>query len=347
MSKSNVATPMPPVKSVPPLTTAGRSLVQRIRGFGGALGALLVLVTYLSVTQPFFLTPANILNVLGSNSALAICAVGLTFILLSAGFDLSIGAIFASAGYVVWATLNAGLSPVLAIIFGMLIGAVLGGAVNGVLIGKLRLNFLVVTLGTMSLFGGILNVITNGKTNTVPIPPGGLMAFLGNGRVLGIPFPVILAVAAILLAGYVLKFTTFGRAVYAVGGNRDAARLAGINVDAVYVAVYSTSGLLVGLAGVLDAARLASASPTAGGSLALTAAAAVLLGGTSLMGGSGGVSGTVVGVLLIAFLQNGLGLMGVSSWWQGVVTGTVLILAILLDRFQFRGRNRKQVSSNP
>ncbi len=328
------------IETPPKVSGVGSAFLHRLRGFGGALIALVVLLVYLSITQPFFLTTANIFNVLASNSALAISAVGLTFILLSAGFDLSIGAIFAAAGYVAWATINAGLPPILAVLFGMMTGAILGGGVNGVLIGKVRLNFLVVTLATMSLFGGVLNVITNGRTSTIPTPPGGLMETLGNGRVLGVPVPAILALVVVLLAGYVLTYTSFGRAIYAVGGNRDAARLAGINVDAVYIAVYATSGMLVGLAGVLDAARLASASPTAGGSLALTAAAAVLLGGTSLMGGSGGVGGTVIGILLIIFLQNGMGLMGVSAWWQGVVTGAVLILAILLDRFQSRGGAR-------
>ena len=153
---------------------------------------------------------------------------------------------------------------------------------------------------------------------------------------LTIPFPVVLTLVVLLVSGYVLRFTSFGRAIYAVGGNPEAARLAGINVSGVYMCVYGVGGLLAATAGMVDASRLASASPTSGASLALTAGAAVLLGGTSFYGGLGGVGGTVVGVLLIAVLQNGLGLIGVSAFWQGVVTGSVLIIAVMLDKLHSR-----------
>ena len=312
------------------------SVLHRLRGFGGALAALLVMVVYLSITQEFFATKANILNVLSGNSAMMITAIGLTFIVLSAGFDLSVGAIYAAAGYVAFRTLDAGLPPIAALLFGALMGMFLGGAVNGVLIGRLRLNFFVVTLGTSSLFTGALNVVTNGKTNTIAAPEGSLFYWLGNGSVATIPVPILLSLAVLLLSLYVLRFTSFGRAIYAVGGNPEAARLAGINVSKVYVCVYGIGGLLAATAGMVDASRLASASPTAGASLALTAGSAVLLGGTSFYGGMGGVGGTVIGVLLIAVLQNGLGLMGVSAFWQGVVTGIVLIVAVLLDKLQSR-----------
>ncbi|TXC99894.1 ABC transporter permease [Streptomyces sp. ISID311] len=329
--------PRPPRRN-----SLGRDVVlfsaRRMRGAGGAMAALLVMLVYLSLTQEFYLTKANILNVLAGNSALIIVAVGLTFIILSAGFDLSLGAIFAAAGFVAWRAIVYGLPPLAAVILGALAGAVLGGAVNGILIGAVRLNFFVVTLGTATLFGGFLNVISNGKTNTVPTPDGGLIAFIGNGDVLSVPFPIVLALTVLLIAAYILRFTSFGRAVYAVGGNPEAARLAGVNVSAVYISVYGIAGLLAGTAGVLESARLASASPTDGSSLALTAGAAVLLGGTSFFGGRGGVGGTLIGVCLIAFLKNGLGLMGVSAWWQGVVTGLVLILAVALDKLQSRNR---------
>jgi ribose transport system permease protein len=319
-----------------PLRGGIRNAYGRVKGFGGALIALAAMSIYLTATQPFFLTKGNILNVLSGNSALMLVALGLTFVVLTAGFDLSVGAVLATSGYVAYRTINAGLSPVLALLFGALSGVVLGGAVNGVLIGGVRLNFFVVTLGTASLFSGLLNVITNGQTQTITEPAGGIMYFLGNGEVFSIPFPIVLSAIFLVIAAYVLRFTPYGRAVYAVGGNPEAARLAGINVSAVLISVYALVGFCAATAGLVEASRLASASPAAGSTMALTAGAAVLLGGTSFFGGIGGVGGTVVGVLLISVLQNGLGLIGVSAFWQGVVTGVVLIAAVVLDKIQSR-----------
>lgn len=342
VSEAPAPEPAPPGDERPPQrATADRPSIlgavsRRARGAGGALVALLLMLVYLSVTQEFFLTRANLFNVMSGNSALMITAVGLTFVVLSAGFDLSVGAIYAASGYVAYRSLDSGLPAVVALLLGALTGVLLGGAVNGVLIGRVRLNFFVVTLGTSSLFTGALNVITNGRTNSIDAPDGGLIYFLGNGTVFSIPFPIVICVVLLLLAGYVLRFTSYGRSLYAVGGNPEAARLAGINVSAVLVSVYAIGGMMAAIAGMVDASRLASASPTAGAGLALTAGAAVLLGGTSFYGGVGGVGGTVIGVLLIAVLQNGLGLIGVSAFWQGVVTGAVLIAAVLLDKVQSR-----------
>jgi len=307
-----------------------------VKGFGGALIALVAMCVYLTATQQFFLTKGNILNVLAGNSALMLVSLGLTFVVLTAGFDLSVGAILAGSGYVAYRTINAGLPPILALVFGALLGLILGGGVNGMLIGKVKLNFFVVTLGTASLFGGMLNVITNGQTHTIKQPVGGLMYYIGNGQIWSIPVPIVISAIFLVISGYVLRFTSYGRAIYAVGGNREAARLAGINVTAVLVSVYALVGLFAATAGLIEASRLASASPTAGSTMALTAGAAVLLGGTSFFGGIGGVGGTVVGVLLISVLQNGLGLIGVSAFWQNVLTGTVLIAAVILDKLQSR-----------
>lgn len=308
----------------------------RVKGFGGALIALVVMCVYLTATQDFFLTKGNILNVLAGNSSLLLVSIGLTFVVLTAGFDLSVGAVLATSGYVAYRTIDAGMSPAVALLFGVVVGTLLGGGINGVLIGKVRLNFFVVTLGTTSLFGGALNVVTNGETHVIPQPVGGLMYFIGNGEVLTIPFPIVLSVILLVISGYVLGFTSYGRAVYAVGGNKEAARLAGINVTAVLVSVYAVGGAFAATAGLVEASRLSASSPAAGSTMALTAGAAVLLGGTSFFGGIGGVGGTLVGALLIAVLQNGLGLMGVSAYWQGVVTGGVLIAAVVLDRIQAR-----------
>jgi ribose transport system permease protein len=307
-----------------------------VRNFGGALAALAILVVYLSFSQDYFLTTDNVLNVLAGNSSLLLVAIGLTFVVLTAGFDLAVGAMLAASGYVVYRLVEGGVPPVLAVLGCVAVGVLLGGGVNGLLIGKVGLNFFVVTLGTSSLFVGVLNVVTEGKTNIIKAPPGSLIYFVGNGEVLGIPFPVVLSFLLLLLAGYVLRFTSYGRAVYAVGGNREAARLAGINVTAVLISVYAIAGAFAATAGLVEASRLSASSPTSGSTMALTAGAAVLLGGTSFFGGVGGVAGTLVGALLIGVLQNGLGLMGVSAYWQGVLTGGVLVAAVLLDRIQTR-----------
>ena len=312
------------------------SVYQSVKGFGGALTALIALCIYLAITQEFFLTSGNILNVLSGASTLLIVSLGLTFVVLTAGFDLSVGAILAASGYMAYRSVDAGLPPVMVVSLSVLLGVRLGGGVNGVLIGKVKLNFFVVTLGTTGLFSGLLYVITDGETNLISAPEGSLMYFIGNGTVGPIPFPIVLSLLLVLICGYVLRFTAFGRAVYAVGGNKEAARLAGINVTAVLVSVYALSGAFAATAGLVTASRLSASSPTAGSTMALTAGAAVLLGGTSFFGGIGGVAGTLVGVMLIAFLQNGLGLAGVSAYWQSVVTGAVLIAAVLLDKFHSR-----------
>lgn len=312
-----------------------RWIYRRIGVYAGALSALVVLCVYLTATQPFFLTKANIYNVLAGNADLMLISIGLTFVVLTAGFDLSVGAMAAASGLIVYELLHAGLPSGVAILGAFAVCAVVGGCVTGLLIGKVKLNFFVVTLGMASVIGGVVNVITNGETET--ITNTGFFFGIGNNSFLGMPIPIWISLAALVIAALVLNHTSFGRAVYAVGGNAEAARLAGINVTLLIAIVYAISGGAAGLAGIVDASRLSSASPAQTGStLTLTAAAAVLLGGTSFFGGIGGVTGTLVGVLLISFLQNGLGLMGVSAFWQGIVTGAVLIAAVALDRLQTR-----------
>jgi ribose transport system permease protein len=308
---------------------------QHVRGYLGALLALVVLVVVLVATEPTFLTTGNLKNVLVTNSSLFIVSVGMTFVLISAGFDLSVGAIMAGAEEVLYLLLHAGVPALLAIVVVLLGGFLLGAGLNGLLIGVAGLNFFVVTLGSMTLLYGIVDVVTNGASQTIS---SSVLAHLGNGTVLGVPAPVVILVVVIVLGGLVLRWTPYGRAVYAAGGNREAARLAGIRVPLVVMSVYGIAGLCAALAGVVEAGRLASATPTAGSSIALISGAAVLLGGTSLFGGVGGLTGTVVGVLVIAVLGNAVNLLGVSNFWQDVVTGAVLLGAILLDRLQKRGQ---------
>lgn len=256
-------------------------------------------------------------------------SMGNTFVLLTGGFDLSVGSQLSLAGVVLAGLIGAGVDPVSAILLTLLCLLVLGGATNGLLIGKAKLSFFVVTLATLSILRGAVYVYTEGATERVEAGP---VAWMGTGEVAGIGVPIILMVVVLLASLAVLHWTRFGRAVYAVGGNVEAARLSGINVGAVLVTVYAISGLLAALAGVIQVGRLGAAAPVAGGGIELVAAATVLLGGTSFSGGIGGVGGTTVGVLFIAVLQNGLGLMGVSAYWQDVVTGIILVAAIALDR---------------
>jgi len=318
-----------------PLGQAARRVHSHVRNYLGALLALAVLVILLVATEPTFLTSGNLKNLLVTNSSLFIVSVGMTFVLVSAGFDLSIGALMAVGEEVLYLLLHAGVPAGIAIAAVLVGGFLVGALVNGLLIGVARVNFFVATLGSMTLLYGLVDVITNGASQTIS---SSTLSSIGTGTLAGIPVPIVIVVVMIALGGFVLRWTPFGRSVYGTGGNREAARLAGISVPLVIMAVYGIAGFCGALAGVVEAGRLASATPTAGSSIALISGAAVLLGGTSLFGGVGGLTGTVVGVLVIAVLGNGVNLLGVSNFWQDVVTGAVLIGAILLDRLQKRGQ---------
>jgi ribose transport system permease protein len=256
-------------------------------------------------------------------------SVGNTFVLLTAGFDLSVGSMLSFAGVLLAFMIGAHWDPWLAMAATILVTAGMGAILNGVLIGFAKLSFFVVTLATLSLIRGITFVWSQGFTKTVD---SSAVANIGDGKIGGISVPILLMLGVLLVSLFVLHYTRFGRAVYAVGGNREAARLSGIHVGAVIVAVYAISGLLAGLAGIIQTGRLGAAAPVAGTGIELSAAAAVLLGGTSFSGGSGGVGGTLVGVLFIGVLRDGLGLSGVSAFWQDIVTGIILIAAIAIDR---------------
>ena len=297
-----------------------------------------VLFTTFAVTQERFFTSANVEALLTSAAILWVVAIGLTFVMLAGGFDLSVGSMLALSSIALGAFVNdAGLPPLVAVAAALVFGAVLG-AFNGVLVGRLGLSFLVVTLGTLILYRGLVNLWSGRRTDQVLSPFLDALAFDGF---LGVPFPVWLMVATFAAALYVQRSTYFGRDVYAVGGNPDAARLSGVRVGRTIIAVYAISGLLAAIAGILQTARIGAASPQVGEAVLFDAAAAVLLGGTSFAGGLGGVGGTAVGVLFLATLQNGLSVAGFESYWQQILTGAILLVAILLDRFQRRGGARR------
>lgn len=293
---------------------------------------LIGIFCFFSLTQPDFLSQANIENLLAGSSILFVVSIGMTFVVLTGGIDLSVGSLLALSGIILSELFNdLGLPAALAVLLTCLVAALIGGAVNGVLIGRLGLSFFVVTLGTLSIYRGLVNIWS--KTETTYITSG-FVDSIAFGRLFGLAYPIWIMLATYLVALVVLRWTYFGRDVYAVGGNITAARLSGINVARTLIMVYAIAGLCAGIGGVIQAARLGAASPLVGQATPLDAAAAVLLGGTSFLGGVGGVTGTAVGVLFIGTLQNGLSIAGVSSFWQQVVTGVILILAIAIDLLQ-------------
>ncbi|MGL4381452.1 MAG: ribose ABC transporter permease [Vibrio sp.] len=296
-----------------------------------SLIALLLLVVVVSFLNPNFFTVDNLLNILRQTSVNAIIAVGMTLVILTAGIDLSVGSVLALCGAFA-ASLVAMEVPVLvAVPTALLAGAVLG-AISGMIIAKGKVQAFIATLVTMTLLRGVTMVYTDGR----PISTGfndtaDAFAWFGTGYALGIPVPVWLMVVVFASAWYLLNHTRFGRYIYAVGGNESATRLSGINVDSVKIGVYALCGLLAALAGIIVTSRLSSAQPTAGMGYELDAIAAVVLGGTSLMGGKGRIMGTLIGALIIGFLNNALNLLDVSSYYQMIAKAVVILLAVLVD----------------
>jgi ribose/xylose/arabinose/galactoside ABC-type transport system permease subunit len=300
--------------------------------YAAVLVLLVAIFVFFTVSQSAFFTSANLQNLLTSVAILWVVSMGMTFVVLTGGIDLSVGSLLALSGIILSKLLDgAGLPSLIALVLTLAAGALIGGAVNGVLIGRLRLSFFVVTLGTLSLYAGIVNIWSATKTTYVS---SSLIDSIGFGKALGVQAPIWFMIGTFVVSFVVLRWTYFGRDVYAVGGNADAARLSEISVSRTLISAYAIAGLAAALASVIQVGRLGAASPLVGNDIPLNAAAGVLLGGTSFTGGVGGVTGTAVGVLFIGTLQNGLAIAGVSSFWQQVVTGVILIAAVAIDRFQ-------------
>jgi putative xylitol transport system permease protein len=299
-----------------------------ISGYGIVL-SLVIMVVFLAFASESVLSVVNLMNILRQVSINGIMAMGMTFVILTAGIDLSIGSTLAIAG-VVAGRLVIGdhpLPPILATLAGILTGS-LFGTVNGALIARLRVPPFVATLGMMSMARGATLLYSGGR----PTPElSADFLWLGQGFLLGIPVPVMVFAAVFLFSWIVLRFTVYGRWVYAVGGNPRSAKTSGINVDAVVFSVYVVMGALAGLVGPILASRTTTALPQAGLGYELDAIAAVVIGGTSLTGGVGSVANTLVGTLIIGVMNNGLDLMGVSSYYQQIVKGAIIVLAVLID----------------
>lgn len=301
-------------------------LVHHGRQFGTLLG-LLLLCGVMWLLTPFFLTISNLLNIAQQTSINAIIAVGMTFVIISAGIDLSVGSIVAFAGVVMASALQAGIPLPLAITAGLITGT-LCGIINGVLITFGKLPPFIATLGMMSVARGAALVYAEGR------PISGFEANLRNfamGEFLLVPLPVLMMLVIYLAAHFVLQHTKFGRYTYAMGGNEEATKLSGVNVRFHKTMVYALSGLMSAIAAIILTARLNSAQPIAGMMYELDAIAATVIGGTSLMGGEGSVLGTLIGALIMGVLRNGLNLLGVSSFLQQIIIGAVIIIAVLVD----------------
>ena len=326
------------VTETAPVSPTTRDVVGRIAYWWDKVGIFAVLVllcVFMSIMAPSFLSVHNGLNVARSVSINAILAAGMTMIIITAGIDLSVGSILAVSGVSGVLLFVGGVPTPLALIGGILTGA-LAGFINGAFVAWLALPAFIVTLGAMTYLRGVAYSLLGGQ----PLIASDLgFRAIGNGAVAGVPTPVVVMIGVYLGSWFLMERTKFGRHVYAVGGNIEAARLAGVQVKRVLLWVYTIAGATAGLAGIIFSARVLSAQPTAGESYELDAIAAVVLGGTSLMGGRGRVLGTLVGALIIGVLTNGLVLMDVPFFYQLIVKGVVIVIAVAIDSLRRFGNS--------
>lgn len=299
--------------------------------------ALVALVALMATIAPYFWTTGNLLDVMRQVSAIAILAAGGTFVILTAGIDLSVGSALGVCAMVAIVSADKGLSPVLSIVLSLAAG-VLIGLVNGVITAALALPAFIVTLAALTYLRGFVYVGTGGTT-VIPTSVG--FDWIGQSSVLGVPVAVWIMLVVYAGGWFLLNRTVFGRQVLAIGGNAEAARLSGIGVRRVTALTYVISGVTAGIAGLIVASRLESAVPDLGTGYELNAIAAIVLGGTSLMGGRGSLVGTLIGALLIGVLSNGMTLMNIESFYQQIIMGFVILLAVLVDKLR-RGRGRAQ-----
>lgn len=310
--------------------TAGLGLVRAL----APVAALILLVIVLSLLAPSFLTLDNILSIGPQAGIIGLLAVGETAVIIAGAIDLSVGSVMTFSGIVLGLLMASGVNPVVATICCILTGAA-WGVFNGAVTAYGRIPAFITTLGSLGMAKGLALILAGGQ----PIFKN--MAgyrFLGQGKILGIPVVILVLATAALIMHIVLTRTSFGRHIYAVGGNKESARLSGVNVERVIVAVFTMSGALAGLAAALMASRLSSAQLTSGDGAELDAIAATVIGGCSLMGGQGYVGGTILGILLMGVLRNGLSVMSASQWavspfWQQVIIGAVIVGAVLFDQW--------------
>jgi ribose transport system permease protein len=315
-------------------TSSRRKSINNFLQVAGILPILIIICILFSLLSPNFFTAGNAVNILRQASINIVLATGMTFVILTGGIDLSVGSILAvSAVVAVLVSLLPALGWI-AVPAGLLTGLLLG-LLNGALITFMDVPPFIVTLGSLTALRGAAYLVANGTT---VINRNINFAWIGNSYVGPIPWLVIIALLTVAVSWFVLRQTVLGVQIYAVGGNERAARLTGIKVNRVLLFVYGVSGLLAGLAGIMSASRLYSATGILGQGYELDAIAAVILGGTSFTGGIGTIGGTLLGALIIAVLNNGLTLLNMSYFWQLVVKGLVIIAAVMIDRLRRRSR---------
>ncbi len=302
-----------------------RRLLVELLGIGGFY---VIVVAYFSARVPDFLSGDTLQTILAGATVLGIVAVGQTFAIVSGGFDVSVGGVV-PLGAVLYGELLARMGLVPAMIVTVALGAVVG-LVNGGLIARLKINPLIGTLAMLSVAGGLAYIVVGGETK--PLPTDGNGGVWGETSLLGLQNGTIAFIVIAIVATLVLRSTTYGRSIYTIGGNREAALLAGLRVEALSVSVYVLSSMCAAFAGAVAASQLLAAAPSVGTDTTLNSIAAVVLGGASLAGGVGGVPGTVLGVLLLGTTTTGLGLLQVASFYQTVITGLVLLIAVAFGR---------------
>ncbi|MBO6638852.1 MAG: ABC transporter permease [Roseitalea sp.] len=302
-----------------------------------SLIVLLALCALMSVLSPFFLSVSNFMNILLATSTIGVLAIAATFVIGAGGLDLSLGSVMGLSGVVgAYVGVTMGLPAPVAVLACIAAGA-LAGFVNGTIITRAFVPAFIVTLGMLGIARGIALVISDGRV-IYGLPSA--MVYIGQGRPFGIPMPVIIFVVTAFVMHCLLAYTRFGRHTLAIGDSENAARSAGISVDWQRRLLYTLSGALAGLAGLLFAARINAGDPTAGLTYELTAITAAIIGGTNLFGGRGSILGTMVGALIMGVLQNGLNLLAVQSYYQQMAIGAVLILAVFIDQYQVRKETR-------
>lgn len=292
---------------------------------------LLCLTILASLLNHHFFSLNNIFNILQQTSVNAIIAIGMTLVILTAGIDLTVGAVLALSGALIASLMNADISLLWIILIPMMVCITVGSS-SGVFIAKGRLQPFIVTLVMMMIIRGLTLVYTDGKPITLDTNDrSALFEWIALGTLFGIPVPIWIMAIIFCIAGYLLNYTRLGRHIYAVGGNEAAAKLSGINVDRVKIIVYALSSLCCMLGSIIEIARLSSAQPNAGTGYEMDAIAAVVLGGTSMAGGKGKIFGTLVGALILGLINNALNLLNYNSYEQMIVKGAVILLAVLID----------------
>ena len=297
-----------------------------LRQGGVAIGCAALFIAFSLMTSNFY-QPGNLLDIMLQSSINAVIAVGMTLVVMTKGIDLSVGSVVGFSSMIA-ASLLEKHGLVVAAGAGLLVGLICGLA-NGILIAKLKLPDFIVTLGTMSIYRGAALIYTNGQP-IYSISDTFRAAFAG--QLAGVPVPVLIALAIAVVAYLMVRFTSLGEHIVAVGGNEEAARLAGVDVDRVKISVYALSGVLASIAGFVLVARIGAAEPIGGTGFELQAVGAAVIGGASLFGGEGNPLGSLIGALTLGAMQNGLTLLNVPSFWQYVATGVVVILAVLADQ---------------